>query len=76
MRELESYARRAKKGAITALLAWVSLAQGAESLDERKEKIEAMQSDVSQEALQRKQRSVILLRAEGVPINEDIHSEC
>jgi hypothetical protein len=52
------------------LLALLGVTQGGESPDERKEKIESMEMNVSPEALQRKERSEALLRAEGVPVNK------
>lgn len=55
---------------VATLLAVAVPTQCATSLDERKEKIKAMETNVSPEALQRKERSETILRSEGVPINE------
>lgn len=43
---------------------------GAPTLNERKEKIKAMESKVSVEATKRKERTESLLKSEGVPINK------
>lgn len=53
----------------TALLLATSMAFGASPLDERKDRIERMETPPSPEGLQRKERSEAILRAEGVPIN-------
>jgi hypothetical protein len=55
---------------VAALLAAAGLAISAPSLNERKEKIKTMETKVSPEALQRKEQSEKILRAEGVPINK------
>ncbi|MET0332907.1 MAG: DUF4272 domain-containing protein [Rhizobacter sp.] len=52
------------------LLAASGPAQSAPSLNDRKEKIRSMEKSVDAEALQRKERSESVLRAEGVPINK------
>jgi hypothetical protein len=57
----------------TALLLAVSISTyAAPTLNERKEQIKAMESKVSPEALQRKERSEILLKSEGVPLNKHL----
>jgi hypothetical protein len=50
----------------------VTTAVSAPSLNERKEKIQSMETKISPEAASRKERSEILLRAEGVPINKTL----
>lgn len=55
---------------VVALLTVAELAVSAPSLSERKEKIKTMETKVSPEALQRKEQSETILRAEGVPINK------
>lgn len=57
---------------VASLFALAGLAQGAQSLEERKEKIESMETNPSPEALQRKERSESVLRAEGVPVNDSL----
>lgn len=57
--------------ALLALALAVS-AQGASSLYECKEKIEAMETSVAPEALQRRERSEEILRDQGVPINKSL----
>ena len=44
----------------------------ADSLDERKKRIKAMESQASPEALQRRARSEAVLKGEGVPINQHL----
>lgn len=58
--------------AIAAAILWMhaGLSHGAGSLDERKKKIQSMENAESPEALQRKERSELILRAEGVPLNK------
>lgn len=55
---------------VAIVLAHVGVSHGAPSTQERQKKIQAMETNVSPEALQRKQRSESLLRTEGVPVNE------
>jgi hypothetical protein len=50
----------------------VSTAVSAPSLNEREEKNQSMETKVSPEAVARKERSEVLLRAEGVPINKTL----
>jgi adenine C2-methylase RlmN of 23S rRNA A2503 and tRNA A37 len=50
----------------------VTTAVSAPSLNERKEKIQSMETKVSPEAASRKERSEVVLRAEGVPINKTL----
>lgn len=52
------------------LLSNAAWAQGAPGLNERKQKIKSMETNMSPEAVQRKERSEAMLRAEGVPINK------
>jgi Domain of unknown function (DUF4272) len=53
-----------------ALTICATTVHGAPTLYERKEKIKSMETKVSPEALQRKERSESVLRAEAVPINK------
>jgi len=50
----------------------ITTAVSAASPNERKEKIQSMETKVSPEAISRKERSEALLRAEGVPINKTL----
>lgn len=50
----------------------VTTAVSAPSQNERKEKIQSMETKVSPEAASRKERSEALLRAEGIPINKTL----
>jgi hypothetical protein len=50
----------------------IKQAASATTINERKEKIQPMETKVSPEAASRKERSEILLRAEGVPINKPL----
>lgn len=53
----------------TSVLFPIGLVNSAPSLDERKEKIQAMENKLAPEALARRARSEKILRAEGVTIN-------
>jgi len=54
----------------SVLLTLAVSVQSAPSIGERKEKIKSMETNISPEAIQRKERSEAILRAEGVPINK------
>jgi len=56
--------------AALTVLAHAGPSYGANSLDERKKKIQSMERTASPEALRRKARSETVLRAEGVPVNK------
>lgn len=53
-----------------ALVAYVITAHSAPTLNERKEKVKSMETKVSPEAIQRKERSERVLISEAVPINK------
>lgn len=55
---------------VAAFLLATGLSADTPSPNERKEKIQTMETKVSPEALQRKEQSEAILRAEGVPINK------
>jgi hypothetical protein len=54
------------------LTTFASTAMSAPSLNERKERIQSMSTKTSPEAIARKERSELLLRSEGVPINKSL----
>ncbi len=57
---------------IILILSLVTGQAAAQSLNERKEKIRAMETKVSPDSIQRKSRSEATLRTEGVPINKSL----
>jgi hypothetical protein len=54
------------------LLAGVGCACAAPSIEERRKRIKAMESQVSPEALQRRARSEAILKRENIPINQHL----
>lgn len=55
-----------------ALLIASGFAEAAPSLSDRKEKIKAMETNISPEGAKRKERTETTLRSEGVPINKSL----
>lgn len=57
---------------VLLLLALTSCAQATSPIEDRKEKIEAMESNATGAALERRARSVARLKSEGVPVIEHL----